>query len=803
MPWRARVEDYRVTIPLAPNSGISAADDMFTVDENSMDNVLDVLSNDITGPSGGAINIASVSEPANGTVTIMQGTGGQNDTLVYTPDPNFFGSDTFTYIVIDDQGGRDTATVSMTVTEVVGANQAPIANDDSFTVDESSSGNVLNILDNDSDPDGDPIEITDVSTPSGGGSVTITATGLLYTPALGFTGTETFTYTIQDPSELTDTATVTVMVNDISGLVRYRLEATDANGNVVSEILVGQEFDLNVYVLDLRDDAQGVFSAYLDVTYDSTLASVVGDFIYGSAYPDGHSGSTTTAGLIDEAGAIDGVSPLGADEKLLWSLPLMGDSAGTLFFSGDPADILPGHETTLFGLNEAVDSTFMEFANTSIVVNPVTTGVVDDMFSVVVDSMDNPLPVLANDIPPAGAEPFTLISVTDPANGSAMVSGEVVLYTPDPGYLGPDSFMYTVRDANNVESTANVSINVTATPTVVSYELEITDGNGNPIDSANVGETFQLMVFTNDLRDDPMGVFAGYLDVLYSGSGSADVSAAIEYGTRYPEGQEGVPMPGLIDELGAFDGLSPFGDIGRVLLANVTFTAMAEGTLDFTGEAADDLPAHLTLIFGEDDPVDISSITFGSDSLTINPGSSPFTNSAYPYDVDEDGFLTPRDALVIINDLAANGARSLIGPNRFNSTSAAPPSGMVDVNSDFHVSPVDALWVINEIAVGEMPPGEAMWGGNPRGNGLTDDALSDNGVVTTLVAPLGVSAAADDNAQQSETSVMVVATTTPAVQTAGAADYGHLVDAALGDGEEDESDWDSTLQLLALGIALE
>ena len=456
------VEDYRVDVPQDGDTGTVAINDEFTVSENSTDNLLDVLFNDLKLDDTVTLDIDSVTQPANGMVTITQGTGGQNDTLLYTPDPDYFGPDTFTYTVTDNLGGSDTAMVTMMVDEVVAGNRAPIAMDDNFIVDEATSNNFLDILDNDSDPDGDPLQIFGVTMPTGGGNVTITETGLLYTPAPGFTGPDSFMYTIQDPSGLMDTATVMINVSDISSLVRYRLEATDPGGIVISEVVVGQDFQLNVYVEDLRADAQGVFSGYLDVTYDSTLAAVAGGLTYGPDYPNVPSGSTTTPGLIDEAGATDGFEALGAGERLLWSLPFTGNSPGTLFFTGDPADVLPAHETTVYGLDDAIDNMLLEFVNTSIVVNAAAAGVVDDMFSVVQDSVDIPLPVLSNDVPPAGADPFTLISVTDPAHGMAMTSGDQVLYTPDPGYTGPDSFMYTVRDANNVESTATVTIDVTA-----------------------------------------------------------------------------------------------------------------------------------------------------------------------------------------------------------------------------------------------------------------------------------------------------------------------------------------------------
>ena len=86
--------------------------------------------------------------------------------------------------------------------------------------------------------------------------------------------------------------------------VGVRLEVTDLEGNVITTADVGDQFQLNAYVQDLRgEDAGGVFGAYVDVTYDSALASVGDSEIeYGTTYTNGKDGSTTTAGEIDEAG---------------------------------------------------------------------------------------------------------------------------------------------------------------------------------------------------------------------------------------------------------------------------------------------------------------------------------------------------------------------------------------------------------------------------------------------------------------------------------------------------------------------
>ena len=84
------------------------------------------------------------SGPTNGTTSVNP-----DGSIDYTPDPDFFGTDSFTYEVCDLAGDCDTATVDITVNSV---NDGPDAVDDSDTVDEDSSVTV-DVLGNDTDVD--------------------------------------------------------------------------------------------------------------------------------------------------------------------------------------------------------------------------------------------------------------------------------------------------------------------------------------------------------------------------------------------------------------------------------------------------------------------------------------------------------------------------------------------------------------------------------------------------------------------------------------------------------------------------
>ncbi|MEN8934723.1 MAG: Ig-like domain-containing protein, partial [Planktotalea arctica] len=164
---------------------------------------IDVLGND-SDPDGDPLTVTAATAP-NGTVTI-NGDG----TLDYQPDSGFSGSDTITYTISDGNGGSDTSTVAITVTDV--PNGLPVALDDAASGVSEVLISDIDVLGNDSDPDGDPLTVTAATAPNG--TVTINPDGTLdYTSDAGFVGTDTITYTIDDGVSGTATASVTVTVS--------------------------------------------------------------------------------------------------------------------------------------------------------------------------------------------------------------------------------------------------------------------------------------------------------------------------------------------------------------------------------------------------------------------------------------------------------------------------------------------------------------------------------------------------------------------------------------------------------------
>lgn len=185
------------------SGAVIASNDMATTNQD-VAVIIEVLSNDTTGTSP-ATAVESVTVPANGTAVLNP-----DQTITYTPNPGFTGSDAFTYRASDGTDLSNWATVTVTVNDVA---DAPLANNDAFEVQEGSTLTVLppGVLENDSDPDGDTLTAM-LGTNVTGGALTLNANGSFnYTPNAG-TVSDSFTYVANDGVSSSAPATVTITV---------------------------------------------------------------------------------------------------------------------------------------------------------------------------------------------------------------------------------------------------------------------------------------------------------------------------------------------------------------------------------------------------------------------------------------------------------------------------------------------------------------------------------------------------------------------------------------------------------------
>jgi len=264
---------------LPENLGPDAVDDTATTDEDTSVTI-PVLGND-TDPEGDQLTVTEASSP-NGDVVINP-----DGTITFTPNSDFNGDAEITYTITDGNGNEDTATVTVTVTPV---NDDPDAVDDSASTDEDTPV-TIDVLDNDTDADGDPLTVVAATSPDG--DVVINPDGTItFTPNPNFTGEAEITYTVDDGNGGTDTATVIVTVGAVNDdpdavdntyVVTQDEAAGDTDGNAITDDTgAGQDSDPD--------------SDTLTVTQVAGSAAAVGAVVAGS------NGGLFT---IDANGAID------------------------------------------------------------------------------------------------------------------------------------------------------------------------------------------------------------------------------------------------------------------------------------------------------------------------------------------------------------------------------------------------------------------------------------------------------------------------------------------------------------------
>jgi hypothetical protein len=196
-------ESAAVTATTAANSPPSAQGDSYLLSEDARLTVAapGVLGND-TDPDGDVLSAVLVSGPSHGTLTLNG-----NGAFSYLPNTNYNGDDNFAYRASD---GYAVSTITTVTLNVAPANDPPVANPDTFNVQEGVATRI-DVLANDTDADGETLTVVAV-TQGTSGAVSINSDNTLtYQSEAGFTGQDVFTYSATDGAA-TVVGTVTVNV---------------------------------------------------------------------------------------------------------------------------------------------------------------------------------------------------------------------------------------------------------------------------------------------------------------------------------------------------------------------------------------------------------------------------------------------------------------------------------------------------------------------------------------------------------------------------------------------------------------
>jgi uncharacterized repeat protein (TIGR01451 family) len=467
-----------VTVTVTPvNDPPVAGNDARATPEDTPRNMTALLNND-GDVDGDPLTIVSFTQPSHGT-TSCTATG-----CLYSPAPDFFGTDSFTYTVSDGNGGTDTATVTLTVTPV---NDAPVAVDDARSTPEDTAI-VVGVTGNDTDVEGNALTVV-AHTPASFGTVSCAATTCTYTPGPDFNGADSFTYTISDGAGGTSTATVPITVTPVNDPpVAVADAATVAEDGSVGIAVRGNDSDVDADPLTIVSNTAAAHGAVLCSATACTYTPAPdynGPDSFTYTISDGAGGTATATVTLtvtavnDPPVAVADAATTAEDNAVTvavtgndtdvegdvrtvvsWTTPAHGTAScagGTCTYTPDADYHGPdAFDYTVSDGNGGTATATVTITVTSVNDPPVATG---EAVSTVEDTPAT-TDVIANDTDVDG-DPLVVLSVTDGAHGTVTCGATLCTYTPGPDYNGPDSYTYVISDGNGGTATATVTVTVT------------------------------------------------------------------------------------------------------------------------------------------------------------------------------------------------------------------------------------------------------------------------------------------------------------------------------------------------------
>jgi uncharacterized repeat protein (TIGR01451 family)/gliding motility-associated-like protein len=457
-----------VAITVLPNNGVNdtyANDDTFNGNQGTVITG-NVLTNDVD-PEGNIQTVSSNTQPANGVVVMNPNTG----EFTYTPnDPDFTGTDQFTYTVCDNGTPQacDTATVYITVNPVyipqadlsivkIVSNATPNVGDVvTFTLAVTNNGtdNAANVVISDVVPNGYTIGTINNGGVNTAGTITWTIANL----ANGANTTVTFTTTVNATGSYNNTATVTSDTQDPDTTNNTdTVTVTPANTTIAED-------DIN--------------NTYVNTPVSGSVATNDKD-------AEGH---TTTYTPIDNTDANGNHLVLNSDGTYTFT---PGDNfTGTLVYTYTVCDN---------GTPQACDTATLTIEVLPLPEPGENTVTANHDTATTEEGQPVAINVVANDFD-MESNTFTVTTNTNPTNGTVVNNGDgTFTYTPNPGFEGIDTFTYTICDDQTPAACDTATVTVTVLPDNGENDTYANDDAFN----GNQGTVITGNVLTNDV--DPEG----------------------------------------------------------------------------------------------------------------------------------------------------------------------------------------------------------------------------------------------------------------------------------------------------------
>jgi len=683
-------EIITVTLSInAVNDSPIAMNDEYTTDEDTVLTVpaSGVLTND-TDIELYVLSVDTYTQGTHGSVVVQD-----NGSFVYTPDANYFGSDSFTYSVKDaNLGTSNTATVYLTINPV---NDAPVAENNSYSTFEDTLLTIPanGVLGNDSDVDLDALTSIIVTTPIFGDLVFNADGSFTYMPHLNYDGVDSFIYKVYDGSAYSNTATVSIsMVESNDAPVAFAdAYSTSEDGTLtvlVAEGVLHNDTDVDntllTAVLDsttshgtltLNSDGSYTYTPTADWNGIDSFTYHAHDGMYDSAVV---TVTITVNAVNDNPIALDDSVLLNEDAQtfILETDLLVNDSDvdglslhivdfsqpshGTLTFDGTTFTYTPvanyfGLDSFTYYLSDSNEGTDTAVVNLTITpINDAPVGV-NDVYSTLEDTvltsvLATQTSVLSNDSDPVEGSALSAVLVTSPAFGSLVFNSDgTFVYTPQANWFGVVEFTYTVSDGDLIDTPVTVTLTVSAVNDVpVALPLAFTLANAGTSTGLLTGTDLETSELTYNLVTLPVNgtvVLVGNA-YIYSHNGSTTLTDSFTFTVTDEDESTSLAATATITILAApippVVNLAPEATPHAFTIANGATTSGIMGGYD---------PEGASLTFALVTSALNGSLSFGSDGAYVYTHNGTTTTSdSFSFTVN-DGSITSNPASVSITIL--------------------------------------------------------------------------------------------------------------------------------------------------------
>ena len=455
----------------AVNDPTTVVDDVAVTDEDTSI-LINVLDNDIDVDAKSIPN--TVTNGTNGTTTI------EGDKIRYTPNLDFNGVDTFTYTNTEGNSGTVTITINAINDNTVVVNDVVTTNEDTQTSFDPTL--------NDTDVENTVQGIGSITQPLHG-VASLTGNTITYTPELNFNGSDTMTYLNLEGTTGVINITVTP-VNDATDVVNDNGVSQEDTAVIIDVLTNDTDVDDKATIISVTQGTNGTTLIENNKVKYTPNLNFNGVDVFTYTNSEGNTGTVTVtiAAVDDETIIINDAVTTQEDTAITFNPTLNDDDVdsvveniSTITQPINGVATLSNNSITYTPNTDFNGTDTLTYTNTGNSVGSITVTVtpVDDETIIVEDNtttIENNsviVDVLSNDTDVDTKA--TLVSVTTPLHGTAVIENSKITYTPTNGYYGTDSFIYTNSEGNSGTVTVTIShINI---PTVVVNDIAVTDKN--------------------------------------------------------------------------------------------------------------------------------------------------------------------------------------------------------------------------------------------------------------------------------------------------------------------------------------